>query len=157
MSGIVHTYYAVALAPAIAALVGAGTVDLWRLRERTRFGGLLLAGAVVVSAWWAFELLERTPDFLPGLGIGVLVVGISAAVVLAFPLVSAGHRPSLAAGALAVAVLLTGPLAYSFDTIGVVAERRRSAGRSGGRRASRAGWRRWPDERRAAERWPGHR
>ena len=29
MSGVIHSYYAVALAPAIAALVGAGLVDLW--------------------------------------------------------------------------------------------------------------------------------
>jgi 4-amino-4-deoxy-L-arabinose transferase-like glycosyltransferase len=29
MSGIIHSYYAVALAPAIAALVGAGLVQVW--------------------------------------------------------------------------------------------------------------------------------
>ncbi|WP_369693198.1 glycosyltransferase family 39 protein [Arthrobacter sp. DNA4] len=32
MSGIVHPYYSVALAPAIAALVGTGAVELWRGR-----------------------------------------------------------------------------------------------------------------------------
>ena len=46
MSGIVHTYYAVALAPAVAALVGAGVVELWRLRERSWVGGLVLGGTV---------------------------------------------------------------------------------------------------------------
>ena len=51
MSGIIHTYYAVALVPAIAALVGAGTVELWRLRERSwAGGGLVLGAAVLVSA-----------------------------------------------------------------------------------------------------------
>ncbi|MDD9348724.1 glycosyltransferase family 39 protein, partial [Mumia sp.] len=32
MQGIIHSYYTVALAPAVAALVGAGTVLLWRRR-----------------------------------------------------------------------------------------------------------------------------
>ncbi len=115
--GIVHTYYSVALAPAVAALVGAGAVDLWRLRARARLAGLVLAGAVILSAWWAFMLLDRSPDFAPGLGIGILVVGASAAVVLAFPLHVAGRRPSIAAAGLAMAVLLAGPLAYGFQTI----------------------------------------
>ncbi len=117
MSGIVHTYYAVALAPAIAALVGAGAIDMWKLRERTRFGGLALAGAVLASAVWSWQLLERTPTFAPGLGIGVLIVGVSASVMLAFPTISTGRRPALAAAALAVAVLLAGPLAYGLDTV----------------------------------------
>jgi 4-amino-4-deoxy-L-arabinose transferase-like glycosyltransferase len=117
MSGVIHSYYAVALAPAMAALVGAGSVDLWRLRERSRLGGLLLAGAVVLSAAWAWQVLERTPDFAPGLGIGILVVGLSAAVVLAVPMALAGRRPSVAAALLAVAVLLAGPLAYGLDTM----------------------------------------
>jgi 4-amino-4-deoxy-L-arabinose transferase-like glycosyltransferase len=117
MSGIVHTYYAVALAPAVAALVGAGATDLWRLRERTRFGGVLLAGVVLLSAGWAWQLLERTPDFAPGLGIGILIVGVSVAAVLAFPLTLAGRLPSHAAAAVAVVVLLAGPFAYGMDTI----------------------------------------
>ncbi|MGZ8502352.1 MAG: glycosyltransferase family 39 protein, partial [Candidatus Limnocylindrales bacterium] len=117
MSGIVHTYYAVALAPAVAALVGAGAVDLWRLRERTPFSGLVLAGAVLASAWWAWQLLERTPDFVPGLGIGIVTVGVSAAVVLALPMAAAGRRPSIAAAGLAMTVLLAGPLAYGLDTM----------------------------------------
>jgi 4-amino-4-deoxy-L-arabinose transferase-like glycosyltransferase len=117
MSGIVHTYYAVAMAPAVAALVGAGVVDLWRLRDRTRFGGLLLAGAMLVSAGWAWQLLDRTPDFLPGLGIGIVVVGASVAAVLAFPSALVGRRSSLAAAGMAMAVLLAGPLAYGLDTM----------------------------------------
>jgi hypothetical protein len=90
---------------------------LWRLRARSKLGGPILAAAVAISASWAFELLERTPDFAPGLGIGVLVVGLSAAVVLAFPLAAAGRLPSLAAAALAGAVLLAGPVAYGLDTM----------------------------------------
>ena len=40
MSGVIHSYYAVALAPAIAALVGAGLVDLWGARLRIWLGGV---------------------------------------------------------------------------------------------------------------------
>src|SRR5438445_12067822 len=57
MSGIIHPYYTVALAPAIAALVGAGTVDLWRLRSRSVLGGIGLAVAVLVTAFWGARLL----------------------------------------------------------------------------------------------------
>ncbi len=144
MSGIVHTYYAVALAPAVAALVGAGAVDLWRLRERSRFGGLLLAGAVVITAWLAYELLDRTPDFLPGLGIGLLVVGISAAVVLALPMAAAGRRPSLAAGCARSGrpAGRSRGLRRRHDRVG--ARWRRPVGWSGGRRrAGRPRVRRW--------------
>src|ERR1700728_4983469 len=36
MAGIIHSYYTVALAPAIAALVGIGAVQLWRVRNGLR-------------------------------------------------------------------------------------------------------------------------
>ena len=35
MSGIIHPYYTVALAPAIAALAGIGAVTLWQIRDRS--------------------------------------------------------------------------------------------------------------------------
>jgi 4-amino-4-deoxy-L-arabinose transferase-like glycosyltransferase len=39
MSGTMHPYYTVALAPGIAALVGIGTVALWRRRSSLSFAG----------------------------------------------------------------------------------------------------------------------
>src|SRR3954454_8443421 len=36
MTGIIHSYYVVVMAPAIAALVGIGTVELWRARGTHR-------------------------------------------------------------------------------------------------------------------------
>ena len=60
MAGIFHSYYLVALAPAIAALVGIGTVTLWR--DRAAVGPrVVLAGVVALTAVWAFVLLRRTP------------------------------------------------------------------------------------------------
>ena len=135
MSGIVHTYYAVALAPAIAALVGAGAVDLWRLRERTRFGGLAprrggprhgLAGLSSCS--------DGRPTSCPGSGIGVLVVGISVAVVLALPMAAAGRRPSLAAAGAGGGRPAGRSRGLRRRHDGVGAQRWRSVGWSGGRR-----------------------
>ncbi|HEY8871155.1 MAG TPA: glycosyltransferase family 39 protein [Candidatus Limnocylindrales bacterium] len=118
MSGIVHSYYSVAMAPAIAALVGAGAVDLWALRSRSRFGGLALAATILASAIWAYELLARTPDFAPGLGLAILVVGALVAVVVAVPATVARYRTQLLAAGLGMAILLAAPAAYAFDTIG---------------------------------------
>lgn len=123
MSGTIHSYYVVALAPAIGALVGAGVVELWKLRSRLRFGGLPLAGAIVVSAAWAWALLDRTPLFAPGLGFGVLAVGLAAALVVALPAgltlpaVADRVRLPIVAATLGLGVLLAGPAAYAFDTI----------------------------------------
>jgi 4-amino-4-deoxy-L-arabinose transferase-like glycosyltransferase len=121
MSGTIHSYYTVVLAPAIGALVGAGTVELWRLRDRNPLGGIVLGGALVASgavAWW---LLERSADFVPGLGIAVLAVTAAAALVVALPAgVLSGRRQRLgvAAAAVALVALLAGPAAYAADTMG---------------------------------------
>lgn len=117
MSGIIHSYYAVALAPAIAALVGAGVVDLWRARSWTVLAGVVLAVGLAVSGWLAWQILGRTPEFATGLGVAVAAIAAIAAVVVALP--AALSRPRLAAPALAIAmaVLLAGPAAYAADTM----------------------------------------
>jgi 4-amino-4-deoxy-L-arabinose transferase-like glycosyltransferase len=117
MSGIIHSYYAVAMAPAIGALVGAGAVDLWALRTRARFGGLALGLTILVSAAWAWQLLERTPEFAPGLGLAVLIVGAVVAAIVAMPPTMRARRTQLAAAGLGVVVLLGGPAAYALDTM----------------------------------------
>lgn len=63
MSGTIHPYYTVALAPAIGALVGLGAAFAWRLRERLD-GRLAMAGMMGLSAGWAVVLLSRN-DFGP--------------------------------------------------------------------------------------------
>ncbi|HLQ48638.1 MAG TPA: glycosyltransferase family 39 protein, partial [Candidatus Dormibacteraeota bacterium] len=117
MSGIIHSYYAVAMAPAIGALVGGGVVELWRLRERVRWGGVALAAAVTGSAILAWRLLERTPTFAPGLGIAVIALSIPVAVILVIPARSTGRRPALLAAGLGIALMLGGPAAYAADTV----------------------------------------
>ena len=124
MSGIIHSYYAVALAPAIAALVGAGAVELWGLRERFRFGGIVLAGAIMISAIWSWQLLGRSPDFVPGLGLVIVIVGAIVAIVVSLPATAELRRTQALAVALGIAILLAGPLVYTLDTM--------SSGYSGG-------------------------
>jgi 4-amino-4-deoxy-L-arabinose transferase-like glycosyltransferase len=107
-SGIIHPYYTVALAPAIAALVGLGVATLWRSRdaEPARW---VLAALVVAGSWWTFELLGRA-DWAPWLRWFVLLFGAAAvaAVLIA--------RSVLLVSATVAATLLAGPTAYSLQT-----------------------------------------
>lgn len=63
MSGTIHPYYTVALAPAIGALVGLGSVVAWRRRDHWD-GRIALAGMIGLAAWWSVILLNRN-DFGP--------------------------------------------------------------------------------------------
>ncbi len=82
MAGIFHAYYTVALAPAVAALVGIGAAVLWR--HRTSYGAALtLAATVSFSTAFAVVLLERTPDYLPWLQWVVAALGFTSALLLA--------------------------------------------------------------------------
>jgi len=122
MSGIVHSYYAVALAPAVAALVGAGIVDLWALRARVRLGGLALGVAFAGTAWWGWQLLGRTPEFAPGLGpvaVGLAVVAAAVLVLSSAPRLHGvlGRVPA-AATALGLSAALLAPAAYAASTMG---------------------------------------
>jgi 4-amino-4-deoxy-L-arabinose transferase-like glycosyltransferase len=130
MAGIIHPYYTVALAPAIAALVGIGAVQLWRVRdgwrghERSWFGRGVLAAGVAAAAVWSYVLLERTPSWQPWLRVAVLFAGLAAAAALlagrwlSSVAATARGRLVLAAVPVPLALLagLAGPAAYSVDT-----------------------------------------
>ena len=118
MSGIIHSYYAVVMAPAIGALVGAGVVELWRLRARSAWAGVVLGAAILGSAVWAWVLLERTPDFAPGLGIAIVAVAVLVAVVVALPVGERWGRGVAIATGLGIAVLVAAPAAFAIDTMG---------------------------------------
>ncbi|MGJ0120104.1 ArnT family glycosyltransferase [Williamsia sp. MIQD14] len=63
MSGTIHPYYTVALAPAIGALVGLGCVYAWRLRDRWD-GRIALGAMIALASAWSIVLLDRA-DFGP--------------------------------------------------------------------------------------------
>ena len=121
MSGIIHPYYTVALAPAIGALTGIGAVTAWRAR-RSMAGGqafaarAVLAAGLVVTAWWAFVLLGRSADWLPWLRPVVLACGLAAAAVVIAERWLSGRAVLLSVAPLALVAGLAGPLAYSVNT-----------------------------------------
>ena len=103
MSGTIHPYYTVALAPAIAALVGMGGVFAWRRRNKWD-GRLALAGMIGLAAAWSIVLLNRN-DFGPvwcrwliGAVAAISIVALLVGSVMAWRKVVAG---AVIAGALA--------------------------------------------------------
>jgi len=108
-SGIIHTYYVSALAPATCALAGAGAVALAR---RARRGGWWIAlplVAIVASGLLELKLLGRSgyDSWLED----IVIVATGVAVVLL-----AIARLRVAAMAVAVAALLAAPAAWSATT-----------------------------------------
>jgi 4-amino-4-deoxy-L-arabinose transferase-like glycosyltransferase len=113
MGGIIHPYYTVALAPAIAALVGTAAVQLWRLRSNPAAAGVL-SGGVALTAVTTYLLLSGS-SWQPWLAPFVLVGGLLAAVGVFF----AAHLTRWAAATVAVlglVVLLSGTGAYTLAT-----------------------------------------
>jgi hypothetical protein len=103
----------VALAPAIAALVGTAAVQLWRLRANPAAAGLL-SGGLALTAITTYMLLSGS-TWQPWLAPTVLAGGLLGAVALFF----ASHLNAVAGRAVAVlglVVLLAGSGAYTLAT-----------------------------------------
>jgi 4-amino-4-deoxy-L-arabinose transferase-like glycosyltransferase len=117
-SGIIHTYYTVALAPAIAALVAIGGHMLWARRATAR-ARVAAAVAVAVSAGWAWALLDRTPSWEPWLRTAILLCGAASVAALLTSAVWPSLRSRLAVVAVVLGVLasVAGPVAYAAQTI----------------------------------------
>lgn len=110
MQGTIHPYYTVALAPAIGALVGIGSVLLWRHRAvAPRVAPGLLALTVLVTCGWGFELLRTDSSFHPSVKYLEVAAAAAAVILLAGTAIWLRNRWRLlvAAGTLtAVAVAL---------------------------------------------------
>ncbi len=114
MNGIVHPYYTVALAPAIAALVGVGVTLLWQNRSALP-AATALAGIVLVTTVLACVLLGRAEGWLPWLRAVVAVGGVTAATLL-LAVGRLNTATARAAAGLAVLASLAAPAAYSVAT-----------------------------------------
>ncbi|BBZ27617.1 glycosyl transferase [Mycolicibacterium madagascariense] len=117
MSGMIHPYYDLSLAPAVAGTFAIGVHEMWMQRSSWlgRLGLATLVGGTGVWSWW---ILARNAQWLPELRWAILVLSVVAFVGLLLP--SAPTRRRLAAGALllGVTVALAGSAAYAVATIG---------------------------------------
>jgi 4-amino-4-deoxy-L-arabinose transferase-like glycosyltransferase len=117
VAGFFHQYYLIMLAPPIAALAGAGWVELWnQYRNQEGWKIWLLPSAILVTT--AFELYIMRP-YQKQIGIGWLI-GIGAAgLVISLVLSLAAKKEkltSIAAGA-GMLVLLVAPLYWAATPI----------------------------------------
>jgi 4-amino-4-deoxy-L-arabinose transferase-like glycosyltransferase len=113
--GIIHQYYAIALAPAIGALVGMGAGMLWKRRAEVTARSVL-AVAVAATAIWGFVLLGRTPNWNSWLRGPLLLAGIAVAIVLLAAHLVHG-RALVGVAIAAVFVIVAAPAAYTLDTV----------------------------------------
>ena len=114
MSGTIHAYYAVAMAPGLAGTLAVGGTLLWRRREEL-LARLSLVAALAATSAWSVALLRRTPEFLPWLRWVVAVVGI----VAVLGLLARGAWARRALPVLLVGAVLAGAggsVAYAVDT-----------------------------------------
>jgi 4-amino-4-deoxy-L-arabinose transferase-like glycosyltransferase len=117
--GIIHPYYAVALASPLGALVGIGTMGLWQRRD-SWVGRVGLAAGLAATVVWSYMLLGRTSDWFPALRPFVAVAGgLGVVAILALPLLR--NVPKLAVAlvaALGLGAALAAPL---FSTVATAA------------------------------------
>ena len=116
MAGIFHAYYTVALAPAVAALVGMGAAEAWERRAQRRRRDHAGRGDRRDLGVGLRPPLAARVEWNAWLRIVVLAVGLAAA--LGFLVLGRIHRRAVpvVVGAALFAALL-GPAAYSVQTV----------------------------------------
>jgi 4-amino-4-deoxy-L-arabinose transferase-like glycosyltransferase len=118
-SGIIHTYYLSALAPATSALGGIGVVSLARDARRAGPWAAVPLLAVVFTAWLQVALLHRS-DYLPWLAGIVVAAAVAAGIALValavFPEWAVRGRVAAAALLVAATGFLAAPAAWSQST-----------------------------------------
>jgi len=114
MSGTVHPYYSVALAPLIAATVAVSGRELWRGRDN-HVVRTVLALMIAATGVWSFILLSRDSSWLPWLRWVVLIGSLAGAALL---VISAGTLRRFAVVGLLIGSLtaLSGTAAWTVAT-----------------------------------------
>lgn len=114
-NGILHSYYTVALAPALAGGLAIGVALLWRNRGDVR-AATTLAGMVVVTAVLAYVLLQRNSQWLPWLRLSVVAIAIACSVLL-LVVARLPRRVGIVVGVFALVAALAAPAAYTLATV----------------------------------------
>ncbi|MBB3601361.1 4-amino-4-deoxy-L-arabinose transferase-like glycosyltransferase [Mycolicibacterium sp. BK556] len=114
-NGILHSYYTVALAPAIGGGLAIGTTLLWRRRADIR-AATTLSGMIAITAVLAYVLLQRDSQWLPWLRVAIAVVSIGCALLL-LVVGRLPRRVGVAVGTAALIAALGGPVAFTLATV----------------------------------------
>jgi 4-amino-4-deoxy-L-arabinose transferase-like glycosyltransferase len=118
MSGTIHPYYTVALAPAIGGLVALGGVTLWKVRDHW-LGRAGLAAMFVLAGMWAVALLNENSDFLPWLRWVILAGSVLSAALFLVGSLAELKRVAVVAVVAGTLFGLGGTAAYSIATASV--------------------------------------
>ncbi|MHA6534495.1 glycosyltransferase family 39 protein [Paenibacillus sp. BAC0078] len=121
IAGFFHQYYLIMMAPPIAALAGAGWLQLWTYyKERSTWLSWLLPAATLATAVFQWYIIHPYDDKIgSGWSIGVLAAGIAASLLLLILRILKGKEKPLihAAAVLGLLVLLIGPTYWAFTPI----------------------------------------
>jgi 4-amino-4-deoxy-L-arabinose transferase-like glycosyltransferase len=117
--GEIHTYYVVTLGPALAAICGAGLVELWRAFRAGGRRAWLLPLAVAANDIWAIYLVDGYPTYRGWLIPVLAVLGIVAVAALLIALLrpAVGRRALVLGGVAGVLALVVAPGAWAASVI----------------------------------------
>jgi 4-amino-4-deoxy-L-arabinose transferase-like glycosyltransferase len=118
MKTMVHPYYSLSLAPAVAGMFAIGVHEMWS-RRATWFGRVGLLVLILSTGVWSWWILSRNSGWLPALRWTILAVTIAAAVLMvAATTVQNRRRIAIGAALVGLTAALAGPTAYAVATIG---------------------------------------
>jgi len=113
--GIIHPYYTVALAPAVAAVLAIGGRALW-VRRSTWLGRVGTAVLVISAGAWSYVLLARNASWHPELRYAILALAIAAGLALLVPSRRLGRTATAVVLSAGLVAGLAGPAAYTVAT-----------------------------------------
>lgn len=117
-SGVIHPYYVVAMAPAVAALLGIGVPFLWAAYRRREAEAWVLPTVVLASTIVAIVMLNYASS---GAWLAWIVgtAGFAGTLGLAYHIIQPSHTVRNTAIAAAAFALLLGPVMTTYATVSV--------------------------------------
>jgi 4-amino-4-deoxy-L-arabinose transferase-like glycosyltransferase len=118
-AGTIHSYYVVTLAPALAALCGAGMVALWRAFRAGGWRAWALPVTLALTDAWAIYIASGFPTYRAWLMPVIAAAGIVALIALAIARLrpATTHRAVLAACVIGLVAVSVGPAAWDSSVI----------------------------------------
>jgi 4-amino-4-deoxy-L-arabinose transferase-like glycosyltransferase len=110
-----HTFYNLALVPAIAALAGAGMAMMWADYRRDSWQRWLLPAAIALTVWWGWRTAGHFPAFAPWLPVAIAATGGIACVLLLLGTLRRGRVIAVTAMVCAMAAILVAPLTWTLS------------------------------------------